>query len=456
MDRVRERSAVTRAPWGVLLLALGVAALTIVLRMTPSPEAATIVLTHGPVTGAVTSTTAKVFLRTSVQTTGILRVTGVKGTDTISDFPFATGSAADFTTQVSLTNLVPSATYTLNVIINGTLQAQTGRFTAFPPLGSTDPFTFVVLSDFAGPSDFPGPGSAFVRADGENPDLVIIGGDFDHSNPHTQVEKRQMFKSLYDPALMPTFVPHILSRYALAHFWDDHDYGLPNGNKEYGFKALSLQVLGEYFPVYPMSANGDWQRFSYAAADFFLLDSRSQRDRNTNVDGPKHSMLDGDNLGALGQLYWLQQGLLASTARWKFILSPVVFNPTLTKVDSWYGFQDERTKLVSFIAQNQIRGVVIISGDLHAGAIDNGTHSTFPEMLVPAANLSRNSRNRCLSGRRRDQPNPTGTWTEGIYYTPGANAVCNGYGVVKVTMTSVTLQVKDENGAPVISYVVLP
>jgi hypothetical protein len=98
----------------------------------------------------------------------------------------------------------------------------------------------------------------------------------------------------------------------------------------------------------------------------------------------------------------------------------------------------------------------MISGDLHAGAIDNGTNSSFPEMLVPAANLSRNSQHKCLSGRGRDQPNPTGTWTEGIYYKPGKNAVCNGYGVVKVTINTVTLQVKDENGAPLISYVVSP
>lgn len=456
MDQARESSAVTKAPWGVLLLALGVAALTLTLRATPPPEAATIVLTHGPITGAVTATTAKVFLRTSDQTTGILRVTGIRVDHGFRDFPFATSSASDFTTQVSLTGLVPAATYTLSAFINGVLQSQTGRFTAFPPANATGPFSFVVLTDFAGPTDFPGPGNAFVRADAENPDFVILGGDFDHSNPQTPAEKGQMFKGLYDPALMPTLVTNILGRYPVAHFWDDHDYGSPNGSKEYAFRTLSLQVLSEYFPVYPMSPNGDWQRFSYASADFFILDSRSQRDPDGKPDGPTHSMLDGNNLGALGQLYWLQQGLLTSTARWKFILTPVVFNPTLTKIDSWYGFQYERTKLVNFITQNNIRGVVIISGDLHAGAIDNGTNSSFPEMLVPAANLSRNSRNKCLSGRGRDQPNATGTWTEGIYYKSGKNAVCNGYGVVKVTINTVTLQVKDENGAPLISYVVSP
>jgi phosphodiesterase/alkaline phosphatase D-like protein len=35
-------------------------------------------------------------------------------------------------------------------------------------------------------------------------------------------------------------------------------------------------------------------------------------------------MLDGNNLGLFGQLAWLENGLINSTARWKIIFSSVV------------------------------------------------------------------------------------------------------------------------------------
>src|SRR5438034_5726432 len=97
-------------------------------------------------------------------------------------------------------------------------------------------------------------------------------------------------------------------------------------------------------------------------------------------------MLDGNNFGATGQLQWLENGLLTSTAQWKIIFTSVITNPGTKQNDAWGAYQTEWNALRDFINTNNIQGVVFVSGDLHLGAIDNGTQAGFPEMCVSTPN----------------------------------------------------------------------
>ncbi len=416
------------------------------------------VLTHGPVVGAVTDTTARVFARTNQGAEVNLRYGRAADLREASQARQSTSAGHDFTTIISLATLEPATVYYLDIVVNGVSQLAFPypQFKTFPPLGAPVSFRFVILNDFGetGSTQPPVPYkvATFKNADAEHPDFVIIGGDLGHNNMSTLSDKRQQFKDLYtipSPANHNTdFVRRILDRYPVAHMWDDHDYGANNSNKTYPFKDLSYQVLNEYFPVYPLTPNGDWQTFSYAQADFFLLDSRSQRDPNAKPNGPLKSMLDGDHLGSVGQMEWLEQGLANSTALWKFIVSPIPFNSTLKKRDSWTGFRHERAQLVKFIQSHSISGVILLSGDAHIGALDDGTNSDFPEMLVPGPNLSK-----CATTRK------PGMWSHGIYWSgPSKKPPCNGYGVVSVNAnpSKVQLQVKNTDGNTQLDLTVKP
>ena len=232
--------------------------------------------------------------------------------------------------------------------------------------------------------------STFASAAAESPVFAFIGGDFDHSNPKTIDQKRAMFKGLYNPstAYMSGFAPLILQRVPIIHQWDDHDSGLNNLDKTYPNWYLDQQVLQEYVPSYPLSTvtAGIWQKFSYAQVEGFVLDCRSQRDVETDPDDTNKSMLDGNNLGPLGQFAWLENGLITSSARWKIIFTSVVTNTSTKLNDGWAAYQTEWNALKSFITSNNIEGVVFVSGDLHLGAIDNGASAGFPEMCVAKAN----------------------------------------------------------------------
>ena len=256
-----------------------------------------------------------------------------------------------------------------------------------------------------------------------------------------------MFHDLYNPntPYMGDFVNLILRKTPIVHQWDDHDSGLNNIDRTCPDWNLTQQVFQEYVPSYPLPSvtPGIWQKFSYAQADCFVLDCRSQRDPETDTDDPNKSMLDGNALGATGELQWLKDGLLASTASWKIVFTSVVINPTTKFPDGWAGYQTEWNALKDFINTNNIQGVVFISGDLHLGAIDNGTQAGFPEMCVSQPN-----------GISSHPTGPYGIWSEG-YYQDNTN---RGYGLVTISSDPdrLILQAADEFGNIQRSYTVTP
>src|SRR5450432_408089 len=404
------------------------------------------VLTHGPVVGGVTDSGANIFVRTDQAASVAIRY----GTDPnfanyLTSDAFDTDSSSDFTKIIQLAGLTAETTYYLDVVVNDVpqLTAPYPSFRTFPPIGSSRDFTFLALSDFTTVRTLTGPSQTFASAAAVNPVFAFIGGDFDHRNPHRLAEKRQMFKDLYDPNMpyMGDFVNLILRKMPISHQWDDHDSGSNNIDRTYPDWSLTQQAFQEYIPSYalPSVTPGIWQKLSYAQADLFVLDCRSQRDPEDDPDGPDKSMLDGNSLGATGQLQWLENGLLGSIARWKVIFTSVVTNPTTKFPDGWAGYDTEWNALKDFINSNNIQGIVFISGDLHIGAIDNGTASGFPEMCVSQANGAGS----CPT----DRP---GVWSEGFYQDKS----CKGFNLVTVSTNPdrLTLQVLDELGNTRITY----
>ncbi len=414
-------------------------AATVWAQTTPTPGSAS--LLRGPVVGAVTPQTAVIWVQTNVASEVAVRYSAQPDwADAKTSASAQTDPAGNLAAKIALDDLKPATDYYFDVLVNGVsqLRAPYARFKTFPPPGVAQDFTFVQLTDFSASPEFKK--QTFVNAAQENPAFVILGGDFPHGKRRDLDSARVNYELVYDTRTSPSiadFVTLILRHYAVAHIWDDHDLGMDNGDRTNPLLPLMRRVLEEMFPTYPLpqKGNGDWQKFSYAQADFFLLDARSQRDPNNAPNGPNKSMLDGNHLGADGQLEWLKQGLKESTAQWKFIVSPVVFNPTAKPTDAWGAFRYERKALVQFVRENQITGVIVLSGDMHAGAIDNGAHSDFPEMLNNGPNGDG-----CVS------TNEPGEWSEGFFgQQPGP---CNGYGVVHVYADPprVELQVKDARG----------
>lgn len=406
-------------------------------------------LTHGPVVGGVTASTAGVFVRTNQAASVTLRYGTDPNLRTYTTSPtFRTASSNDFTDIIPVKALIAQTTYYMNVVVDGIPQFASSypSFTTFPSSASSRDFNFVVLTDFVTTHELTRPVQTFANAAAKDPAFAFIGGDFDHRNPKTLAAKREMFRDLYDAntPFMGEFVNLILHRTPIIHQWDDHDSGLNNVDKTYPYWNLTQQVFEEYVPSYPLPSTkpGIWQKFSYAQVECFVLDCRSQRDLESDSDNANKSMLDGNNLGAMGELRWLENGLLSSTAIWKIIFTSVVTNPTTKFPDGWAGYQTEWNALGDFIRGNKIGNVVFISGDLHLSAIDNGSASGFPEMCVQQPNGI---------GHCPTYQSP-GVWSEAY-----AISDCSGYGIVSVLQNPdrLILQAADEFGNVKLSHTVM-
>jgi alkaline phosphatase D len=209
------------------------------------------------------------------------------------------------------------------------------------------------------------------------------------------------------------FVREVLSRMPVMYLYDDHDFAANNPDGTDPNKKNTLEAYKKFFPHYELANpdNGIWQSFKYGDVEFFMLDLRSQRSPNLEAfddqgrfNPPKgHSILAGFDISGTSQKEWLLNSLKKSDAKWKVIVSPVIFNTgyyhvlqndSLVKMyswlasnaaDKWGGFPEDVNAVVNTIKENDIKNVFVISGDTHSSFIDDGTNSILPE--ISASNL---------------------------------------------------------------------
>ncbi|MGH7452856.1 MAG: alkaline phosphatase D family protein, partial [bacterium] len=310
-----------------------------------------------------------------------------------------------------------------------------------------------------------------------------------------QASYRAKFDSIYP-------LQQVLRLTPLDYVYDDHDYA---NNDASAFTAPDVAQMQEIpippqarlnsikgyqrlFPGYPLanSNGGIWHKFTFGNADFFMLDMRSQRSPNLNAlrrnpgtgkfefipNNRRHSILAGDStLIGENQRDWLLRELAASQADWKFIVTSVPFNRGLRRaldltlsvqdssvfipgfgnvtglfvavslLDKWVGFEQDQEMLLQFLRTNKIKNVIMLSGDLHTAAIDDGANAGLPEIMAGGLDIT-NSRIVAvleLVGLR--------IWNRGGQTTLLGDNFNDAYGRINVFgADSVRLEVVDEFG----------
>jgi alkaline phosphatase D len=226
--------------------------------------------------------------------------------------------------------------------------------------------------------------AAVTRAE---PDLFFWLGDHvygDTLDPGVLAEeyRRQRNVASLEPLLAS--VPQLA-------IWDDPDFGLNNSDRTSAMREASLQVFRRYWanPAYGRDgAPGVYFRYAYGGVDFFFLDGRYHRDPNITADGPSKTMLGVD------QKRWLHEELRASRAPLKLLVSGSGWSTgDGPQGDTWAAFLHERNELFDFIRNERISGVVLISGDTHAGELncipwsERGGYDLYDLVSSPLAQL---------------------------------------------------------------------
>ena len=145
--------------------------------------------------------------------------------------------------------------------------------------------------------------------------------------------------------------------------WDDHDFGGNDTDGKISNKRVIRQVFTEYRAQtrFGDGEHGVYTRFRRGPVEVFLIDPRY-------FSQTEPSPVDPDQPTCLGetQWEWLLNGLKQSTAPFKLLATGMIWDDKQNgEKDDWETYAHEREAIFDFIGEENIRGVVLVGGDIH-------------------------------------------------------------------------------------------
>lgn len=331
-------------------------------------------------------------------------VTWEMATDTLLQNLVQTGEqytygTSAFTVKVDVRGLDPGTTYFYR-FKHGNKYSPIGRTKTASQKGDVLRMAVVSCADYGG-----GYYNAFGHiAKQKNLDAVLHLGDYIYEYGSWRGGPKRMQKRRYRdhiPDKVCTELRDYRTRYGqyrldaqlrechrLQPFiviWDDHEIAnnatkdgpeVSNGDWETR-KAVAKQAYFEWMPIRENAEQSIIRSFTFGnLAELWMLDGRLAG-RSKQAKGPDDPALNSPDRHMLGtaQTEWLLNGMKRSQARWKIVGNQVVFSqfndskvfdrrPSV-RMDRWDGYPAERQHIFDFINENDLKNIVVVTGDVH-------------------------------------------------------------------------------------------
>lgn len=325
-----------------------------------------------PMLGPVTPTTAQVWFGVNTNNAGNLKAylvaaDSVNKQKTVVKADSVTWYNVEnsYSVKAFFSGLQPSTTYSL-VLYAGNYYKGT---TVTTSSAQTQPYNFQFLAGSCGlfgkgvlrllsPKNY---SNIYTSMANENASFMLWLGDNFYYQDKDFYKPKNMFKrQKYYRSKIPKLSAFLNTQPNYA-IWDDHDYGPNNSDKTYTHKNKSLAVHKAFWPAvsYGQNQQGIYHTFTVSDVQFFMLDDRWYR-----------SVEEGTMLGA-EQFAWLKQALRNSTATFKIIaIGSQVLNNASHHECFATEFPDEKQALINFLTDNNITGVVFLTGDRHFASVN--------------------------------------------------------------------------------------
>ncbi len=248
--------------------------------------------------------------------------------------------------------------------------ALSAQSTLPPPEGPLRSISFGSCNNQAQPQ----PMWQFVRQN--QPQLWIWLGD----NVYADTRNLELMRSKYQKQKNHPEYQKLRRDCQIIGTWDDHDYGVNDGGKEFPQRERSQQQLLDFLDV-PAAAParqrpGVYQAYTYGEGEqkvkVILLDTRYFRDslRILGQGRTKRCLpnLEGDILGE-AQWKWLRAQLTDSDASLHLIGSSIQVIPEQHRFEKWANFPGARSRLFELLRETQAAHVVFLSGDRHVAEV---------------------------------------------------------------------------------------
>lgn len=204
------------------------------------------------------------------------------------------------------------------------------------------------------------------------PDLWIWLGD----NIYGDTENMKVMAAKYEKQKSQPDYQRLLKLCPVIGIWDDHDYGVNDGGKEYPKREESKKLMLDFLDA-PADAEARrpgraaYSSHTYGQGDqkvkVILLDARYFRDaleKNTTSRQVYKPNMTGDVLGE-AQWQWLETELSDSDAKVHIIGCGIQIIPEEHNWEKWANFPQARERFFKLLAKLQPAQPLLISGDRH-------------------------------------------------------------------------------------------
>lgn len=325
-------------------------------------------LLSGPMIGEVGESTARIWAQARDTSTLTLRVT--QGGQTIRELSVEPQQSESLCVVFDVDGLAPASTYEYSLRSE---HGETARFrlpTAPPDSARRIRLAFGSCYKHYQTESLPIFGSILKEA----PDCFLMIGDTAYFLEESDwKDEASMMKAHLRHRNHPSLRPLIANVPTLG-IYDDHDFGPNDSDSTFANRAEALRAFKRMWaqrsfglPALP----GVFSTVRIGPAEVFLLDGRYHRRERRRILGE-------------AQLNWLRASLRQSSAPIKIIASgsqllPEVFGQPPFGWECWRrDAPEELSELLAFLDENDLGGVLLLSGDPHLGYV---LHRPGPQLM---------------------------------------------------------------------------
>lgn len=364
--------------------------ISVLLALKPAAGAPTPTATQFEA-GAVTENSAKVVAKLATVTTSS-SVRAVFATNSALSTGVVNGTIVNPTSEgrviLPVSGLAANTAYFYGIEVDGTLIASPGgrgEIATNPTPGTALSYDIVAGSCFGAESTF-ALGSHLAGLSPRPKKMTILGdgGYFDRFTGTVA-----QYRADWDTVAQIANYQTLAKTMCMEHIPSDHDYlGDNTGGVEGGYQEVS-QAWRETRALRTLQEAGATDGVEQAPYQIgrvwhYLLDTRRFRSPEANTDNSSKTMLGS------AQKQRLKDFCLANKYDLKILYMDCPWiGATQAGEDHWGLYQTERSELVSYFAAQGIKNIIIVAGDMHSVASDDGQNSPGNIPVFQAAPLDR-------------------------------------------------------------------